>query len=220
MITERFTETENGVASDSFNIGRPAAIFMDEPVRPKRPATVYNLFYADAKNVFAEQLDKLSSTKRHSFITAKWKAMNDDEKKKYKDQQAEAQQKYSELLQQYDEDMDKYSCLHPELKLSIELSPSDVVDVERSVKKKNLPNRDSLVGSISKRRSDQAKRKELESILNISETKDSKVERAINEIKIDAFEKLLTVDNTATGHGWWPLAGKLLYLSSDSSVLM
>jgi hypothetical protein len=222
MITERFTETENGVASDSFNIGRPAAIFMDEPVRPKRPATVYNLFYADAKNVFAEQLDKLSSTKRHSFITAKWKAMNDDEKKKYKDQQAEAQQKYSELLQQYNEDMDKYSSLHPEQKLSTELSPSDVIDVERSVKKKNIPNRDSLVGSISKRRSDRANhlRKELESILNISETKDSKVERALNEIKIDAFETLLSVDNTATGHGWWPLAGKLLYLSSNSSVLM
>jgi hypothetical protein len=117
--------------------------------------------------------------------------------------------------------MDKYSSLHPEQKLSTDLSPSDVIDVERSVKKKNIPNRDSLVGSISKRRSDRAHlRKELESILNISEMKDSKVERAINEIKIDAFETLLTVDNTATGHGWWPLAGKLLYLSSDSSVLM
>jgi len=211
-MTERFTE--NGV-------DRPSAISMDAPVRPKRPATAYNLFYADAKNVLAEQLDKLSSMKRQqSFITAKWKAMNDDEKKRYKDQHAEAQHKYLELLQQYNEDMDKYSSLHPEQELSTELSPSDVIDVERSAKKKNLPNRVSLVASISKRRSDRVNhlRKELESILNISETKDSKVQRAINMIKIDAFEKLLSVDNTATAHGWWPLAGKLLDLSFSKSV--
>ena len=220
-MTERFTETENGVASDSFNVDRPSAILMDAPVRPKRPATSYNLFYADAKNVLAEQLDKLPSMKRQSFITAKWKAMNDDEKKRYKDQHAEAQHKYLELLQQYNEDMDKYSSLHPEQEFSTELSPSDEIDVERSAKKKNLPNRVSLVASISKQRSNRVNlRKELESILNISETKDSKVQMAINTIKIDAFEKLLSVDNTATAHGWWPLAGKLLDLSFNKSVFM
>lgn len=221
-MTERFTETENGAASDSFNIDRPSAILMDEPIRPKRPLTSYNLFYADAKNVFAKQLDKLSSTtKRNSFINSKWKAMNDGEKKRFKDQQVEAQQKYSELLQQYEKAMDKYSSLHPELELSTEMSPSDVIDTERSAKKKNLPCRDSLVVSTSKRSSDRVNhlRKELESILN-SETKDSKVQRAINEIKIDAFEKLLSVDNTATAHGWWPLAGKLLCLSSILSAFM
>ncbi len=49
-------------------------------------------------------------------------------------------------------------------------------------------------------------RQQIESLLGITETKTSKVEKAVDELKLDALEKLLADDTTAV---YWALAGKL-----------
>jgi len=101
------------------------------------------------------------------------------------------------------------------------LSPSPCEQVSsksKSSKKRKLPRRESsLASSTSRRRSERVNilRQQIDSLLGITETKTSKVERAIDELKLDALEKLLADDNTAV---YWALAGKfamsIAFLSS------
>ena len=91
------------------------------------------------------------------------------------------------------------------------LSPSPcnkVSSKSKSSKKRKLPRRESLASSSSRRRSERLNilRQQIESLLGITETKTSKVEKAVDELKLDALEKLLADDTTAV---YWALAGKL-----------
>lgn len=79
----------------------------------------------------------------------------------------------------------------------------------KSSKKKNLPRRESLASSTSRRRSEQINvlRQKIESLLGITEMKTGKIERAIVELTLDALEKLMTEDETTAVY--WAIAGKL-----------
>ena len=78
------------------------------PVKPKKPATSFAFFCADAKNVMKEQLENKAMVERTKVIAARWNTMHEDEKRKYKEQQASAFEKYSILVKQYKKDVEKF----------------------------------------------------------------------------------------------------------------
>ncbi len=78
------------------------------PVKPKKPATSFAFFCADAKNVMKEQLENKAMVERTKVIAERWNAMHEDEKRKYKEQQASAFEKYSILVKQYKKDVAKF----------------------------------------------------------------------------------------------------------------
>jgi LysM repeat protein len=88
------------------------------PIKPKKPATSFAFFCADAKNVMNEQLENKTMAERTKVIAERWNAMNEDEKRKYKDQQVRAHEKYAKLLKQYKKDMEKFERENPGMDIS------------------------------------------------------------------------------------------------------
>ena len=88
----------------------------EAPVRPKKPATSFALFCADAKHVMrGVQLENMPMSERTKLIAEKWKAMSESQKQKYKDQHAVAQGQYAKKLQRYKLAMAKFERLHPKV---------------------------------------------------------------------------------------------------------
>jgi hypothetical protein len=86
----------------------------DAPVKPKKPATSFAFFCADAKHVMrGVQLENMPISERTKLIAEKWKAMSESQKQKYKDQQAVAQGQYAKKIQRYKLAMAKFERLHP-----------------------------------------------------------------------------------------------------------
>ena len=88
------------------------------PIKPKKPATSFAFFCANAKNVMNEQLENKTMAERTKVIAERWNAMNEDEKRKYKKQQAMAYEKYAILLKQYKRDVEKFERENPGVDIS------------------------------------------------------------------------------------------------------
>lgn len=87
----------------------------DAPVRPKKPATSFAYFCADAKNVMRGELENMHITERTKVIAERWKVMTDEEKQSYKDQQSIAQQKYAKDLKKYKDDLATFQQENPDV---------------------------------------------------------------------------------------------------------
>jgi hypothetical protein len=88
------------------------------PIKPKKPATSFAFFCADAKNVMNEMLENKTMAERTKVIAERWNAMNEDAKRKYKNQQVMAHEKYATLLKQYKKDLEKFERQNPGLRIS------------------------------------------------------------------------------------------------------
>ncbi|KAL3822336.1 hypothetical protein ACHAXA_002651 [Cyclostephanos tholiformis] len=88
------------------------------PIKPKKPATSFAFFCADAKNVMNDQLENKTMAERTKVIAERWNAMNKDAKQKYKDQQVMAHEKYALLLKQYKKDLEKFERQNPGVDIS------------------------------------------------------------------------------------------------------
>jgi len=97
---------------------KSSATVPNAPLRPKKPATSFAFFCADAKSVMKEQLENKLISERTKLIAERWKIMTDEEKQKYKDQQTEAKEKYTKALKQYKEDLEKFQRENPGLDIS------------------------------------------------------------------------------------------------------
>lgn len=139
------------------------------------------------------------------IISAKFKLLNPEEKARWEEAAVQDKARY----------MNEMSTYTPPSSMTInqEGTSSDKVKYNCS-KKKNLPRRESLALSTSRRRSERVNvlRQEIKDLMGITETKTDKVEKAIVELKLDTLEKLLKDDDTPAAY--WAIAGKLAFSSS------
>ncbi|KAL7492282.1 hypothetical protein ACHAWT_001453 [Skeletonema menzelii] len=74
------------------------------PVKPKKPATSFALFCADARSEMRDLRNK-SFTECTQILASKWKQMTADDKAKYKEQQLELNAQYSVEMKSYERDV-------------------------------------------------------------------------------------------------------------------
>jgi hypothetical protein len=77
----------------------------DAPVKPKKPATSFALFCAEARSDMRGDLRNKTMTECTQILADKWKQMAADEKAKYKEQQLGLNAQYSKELKQYEKDL-------------------------------------------------------------------------------------------------------------------
>jgi len=88
---------------------------VDAPVKPKKPATSFALFCADARSDLRCDLRNKTMTECTQILADKWKQLAADEKSKYKEQQLELNAQYSKELKQYERDLAKFLRENPDV---------------------------------------------------------------------------------------------------------
>lgn len=89
------------------------------PVRPKKPATSFAFFCADAKNVMKDELiPNMQMSERTKLVAERWKTLPEDMKQKYKDQVSRAQEKYAKDIKKYNADLAIFERENPGIDLT------------------------------------------------------------------------------------------------------
>ncbi len=95
------------------------------PVRPKKSATSFAFFCADAKNVLkGELVPNMHMSERTKLIAERWKVLPEEKKQKYKDQVSRAHEKYAKDLKKYKADLAIFQRNNPEFDASLEVEAS------------------------------------------------------------------------------------------------
>jgi hypothetical protein len=90
------------------------------PVRPKKPATSFAFFCADAKNVLKEEITpNMHISERTRLVAERWKALPEEKKQKYRDQVSRAQEKYAKDLKKYNADLSIFQRENPGVDVSV-----------------------------------------------------------------------------------------------------
>lgn len=87
----------------------------DAPKKPKKPATSFALFCADARSDMRGDLRNKPMTECTQILAEKWKQMTADDKAKYKEQQLELNAQYLKELKRYEKDEAKFRRDHPDV---------------------------------------------------------------------------------------------------------
>lgn len=77
----------------------------DAPQKPKKPATSFALFCADARSEMGSKLRNKTMTECTQILAEKWKLMSAKDKAKYKEQQLELSEQYLMELKRYEKDL-------------------------------------------------------------------------------------------------------------------
>ena len=77
----------------------------DAPVKPKKPATSFALFCADARSSMSVELKNKTFTKCTQILAYKWKQMTVSEKAKYKKQHLELNTQYLKEMRAYEDSL-------------------------------------------------------------------------------------------------------------------
>ncbi|XP_050377231.1 high mobility group B protein 13-like [Argentina anserina] len=72
-----------------------------DPNKPKRPASSYILFSKEARKNLMEERPGINNSTITALISVKWKELNEEERKVYNDQVAEAMEAYKKELEEY-----------------------------------------------------------------------------------------------------------------------
>lgn len=154
----------------------------DAPVKPKKPATSFALFCADARSSMRGDLRNKTMIECTQILADKWKQMTADDKAKYKEQQLELNAQYSKELKKYDKDLAIFLRENP-----------DVVIEERKrgrPRKHSLPSPepslpsspDSSVDTLGKRKRGRPRKHPLPADVSLPAKKKVKTEKSVNAI--------------------------------------
>ena len=83
------------------------------PRKPKKPLNSFSLFCIEARIQFKSELVGVPSTEATKLISAKWRAMSDEEKGKYKDLHNAEKAKYEVSLKKYEDELARFQLENP-----------------------------------------------------------------------------------------------------------
>ena len=86
---------------------------VNTPRKPKKPLNSFSLFCIEARIQFKSELVGIPSTEATKLISAKWRAMSDKEKEKYKDLHNAEKAKYEKSLKKYEDELARFQLENP-----------------------------------------------------------------------------------------------------------
>ena len=155
------------------------------PVKPKKPATSFALFCADARSQMRELRNK-SFTECTKILASKWKQMTVDDKAKYKKQQLELNAQYSMELKSYERDVAVF----------LRENPDAVIEERKRGRPRKHPlpspapsSPDSSVDTPGKRKRGRPRKHPLPQDVPLPEKKKAKTEKSVGTVSSKPTQK-------------------------------